>query len=618
MLRITLLFAFIGLSTHLVAQKYDAPFGKMSDAELLKALQMKSYSGDSTVEAIILYDKGTIDRTYERTHITYLRRVKIFKNSATNTWGNMSRYVDTRGTRKIRGNCYTLVNGKIVKQELSDDNIFKSRHRSGIDEIKTAMPGVVTGSIVEYEFEINLTKFYTYPGWTFQYKVPVLMSEYFVSGAFSFQSDVGGFKKPKYSFNKWTSTHHWLLVNSPAFHTEPLMPDQNLYRTSLNSFYLTDPWTEQIPRLWKWKGFGTVIEGDPKLTLPWNLIVADTMEPKAKIKKIVEFVKEQMVWDGSDDIEAPYLDDALRNRKGSSSELNLYLISLLNKADLAVKPVLISTRDNGAYHEHFSTLEQFNYVIGLVAIGKDTIYVDATDRALPYNVLPQRCWNNRGMVVLKNDVNWINILPRTRDKLITESTLNIDNDGSLSGKISKKAEGYKALLWRKVYTHDPRAFTTSLADKNWSVQEFETLNAENIELPIVVNYQVTTNHQSTVAGSMLYISPFVTSDTTDVFKTETRTYPIDFVVPQEQVFIFNLNLPDGYVVDQLPESKVISMPGNAARAILNFSGTQKQVQVLSRVMINRSYFAAEEFKGLKDFYQRVAAKQSEQIVLKRN
>ena len=133
---------------------------------------------------------------------------------------------------------------------------------------------------------------------------------------------------------------------------------------------------------------------------------------------------------------------------------------------------------------------------------------------------------------------------------------------------------------------------------------------------MVINYDITTTSNVTVGSGFMYVMPFAIADTTKLFKTDKRLYPVDVVVPQEQVLIFNFTIPESYMVDKLPESKVISLPGNAARATFNFSSTAKQVHVLVRVMVNRTYFDADGYPALRDFYQRLTARQKELIVLR--
>ncbi len=600
----------------LAAQKYDSPFGEFKEAELRQVLEMKYYANDSSANSLILYEKGLVDRTRERTRITHLRRVKIFTNDAVNIWGNMVRDVDERGITHVKGNCYTLVNGIINKRSLSDANIFKTDKRPGIDTYAAAMPNVVPGSVVEFEFETNLTRYYTYFDWVFQTSVPTLLNEYFVSSTYPFNSDVGGIEKAQYSYDKLRGIHHWWLANSPAFHAEVMMPHVGLYRSSLNTFYESIPWDRQVLKIWKAGGIGLLINGKPSWERKAEEITAGITDQKEKVKAIVNYVKETMVWDGTDGIEAFEIDKSLEKKMGSAPDLNIYMISLLRKAGIEVNPVFIQPREYGSYHEHFPTLEQFNYVIGQVAIGSDTIYVDATDRLLPYDALPYRCLNYRGLVLLKKDAKWINIKPRMKNRVIFESTLNLDVDGTLSGKVLKKAEGYAAHTWRRSFSRGPKDLIEMLASNTWTIAEGSQVNVDKVDQSVVINYDITTTSNVTVGNDFMYVTPFAFADTTNLFKSDKRMYPIDLVVLQEQVLIFNFSIPDGYMVDRLPESKVISLLGNTAKAIFNFSNTAKQVQVLMRVMINSTYFGADDYPALRDFYQRLTARQKELIVLK--
>lgn len=615
--KVLLLLIFTIECFQLAAQKYSGHFGDFKEAELRQVLEMKYYSEDPNANALILYEKGTVDRTRERTRITHLRRVKIFTSEAANIWGNMVRDVDERGITHVRGNCYTLVNGTITRRSLSDVNIFITDKRPGIDTYAAAMPNVVPGSVIEFEFDTNLPRYYTYFDWVFQASVPTLLNEYFVSSTYPFNSDVGGIQKPEYSYDKLRGTHHWWLANSAAFNAEVMMPHIGLYRSSLNTFYESIPWRTQVNLIWKAGGIGQLIIGKPLWGRKAEEITAAITDQREKVKAIVNHVKESMVWDGTDGIEAFEIDKSLEKKMGSAPDLNIYMISLLRKAGIEVNPVFIQPREYGTYHEHFPTLEQFNYVLGQVAIGSDTIYLDATDRLLPYDALPYRCLNNRGLVILKKDAKWIDIKPIMKNRVIFETNLKLNADGTLSGKLVKKADGYVAHTWRRSLSYDLKNYIGLLESNTWTISESSLDNVDRIDQLVEIRYDISTTSNVDVGNDFIYVTPFNFADTTNLFKSDTRLYPVDLVVPQEQVLIFNFTMPDDYMVDKLPESKVISMPGNIGKAVFNFSHTAQQIQVLIRVMVNNTYFGPDEYPALRDFYQRLTARQKEIIVLKK-
>ncbi len=91
------------------------------------------------------------------------------------------------------------------------------------------------------------------------------------------------------------------------------------------------------------------------------------------------------------------------------------LISLLNEIGIEAEAVLLSTRDNGVLHPAQIMLSKFNYVICEARIGDETFLLDATDKYLPYNFLPERCLNGQG--------RRISLLPKRNDWV----DLNQDN-----------------------------------------------------------------------------------------------------------------------------------------------------------------------------------------------
>lgn len=76
-------------------------------------------------------------------------------------------------------------------------------------------------------------------------------------------------------------------------------------------------------------------------------------------------------------------------------------------------------------------------------------------------------------------------------------------------------------------------------------------------------------------------------------------------------------IPEGYVVDELPQSKVLALPENSGRYIYNVIHQGDQLVITSMFIINRSFFTQLEYPNLREFYSQMVAKQAEQVVLKK-
>jgi hypothetical protein len=101
------------------------------------------------------------------------------------------------------------------------------------------------------------------------------------------------------------------------------------------------------------------------------------------------------------------------------------------------------------------------------------------------------------------------------------------------------------------------------------------------------------------------------------FSLEERQYPVDFGHPIDHTYVCKIKIPDGYRVDELPVSKVLMLPGNAARYSYSVSQLGDVVNLTSTFQINKSIFVQTEYANLREFYTQVVGKQAEQIVFKK-
>ena len=94
-------------------------------------------------------------------------------------------------------------------------------------------------------------------------------------------------------------------------------------------------------------------------------------------------------------------------------------------------------------------------------------------------------------------------------------------------------------------------------------------------------------------------------------------YPVDYGKPIEKTYIGKFTIPDGYELDELPTNKILMMPGNSAKFLYSAVVTGNVVSIVRTLSINKSLFLQAEYANLREFYNQVVAKQSEQIVLRK-
>lgn len=671
MLRIPFL-AVLFLALHVQAQNPPIKFGDVSMDEV----QMNGYPPDSSAVAVVLADYGESSIQYNQTQgfillFERVTRTKILRKEGYD-WANFEILLYT-GSQEYREKLsslkvvtYNLVNSKIEESKASNSAIFQEEYNKDFDVVRVAAPNVREGSVVEITYRIQSDYLVNLQDWTFQSTIPVIWSEYRtrIPDFFHYDKYMQGyvvpflneekaeprslvltFKERTYGSNSAGTQfsqekidykeHSMRLVakDVPAFKSEPFITTYKDYLSKINFelAYIKFPdqpvkpvmgtWDDISKKLWAYTDFGGEIGGNGFLKKIVESIIIGAETPEEKIGRICKYVRTNVSWNGQNRmLSSGALKKVLDERKGTSADINLLLGSMLDKAGLTVYPVLLSTRDHGFVRENIPMLSQFNYSICLVTMDGKQVLLDATDKFLPPGVLPEKCLNGQGMVVNGQHSVWVKLEPKIRSRTVVDTELRLGVDGEMKCEVKFSLEGYPAFSKRQSYlaNGEEEHVKQFLEGKSWVINEKHFENVENISEPFRELYQVTIDDQLSSGENVLYIRPMMLNQgNSNPFKLVERAYPVDFGSPFEKVFIFKVEVPSGYKIDELPEPKMIMLPGNAARFIFSSAQNGNTVNITSMLSINKAIYTQLEYPNLREFYNQVVAKQEEQIILKK-
>jgi hypothetical protein len=117
---------------------------------------------------------------------------------------------------------------------------------------------------------------------------------------------------------------------------------------------------------------------------------------------------------------------------------------------------------------------------------------------------------------------------------------------------------------------------------------------------------------------MLYINPYIgEGQHENPFTATDRKYPIEMPYTTDNLYLLNLQIPEGYDVEELPKSVRVAFNGNDGSFEYLIARQDNTIQLRSRIKLNKAYFPAEDYANLRDFYAFVVKKQNEQIILKK-
>ncbi len=599
-------------------RKLEPPeFGSLNFADL----HMKSCKFDTAADALILIDRAELQHLKSgSSHLKIHIRIKIFKKSAYEKWGNVKLTLPRREFSQLQGATYTLEEGVVRQTVLSSNNIFRKKRGKYFEDVTFTFPNLKEGAVIEYSYMLKM------PGWpvidwSFQNSIPTSWSGYTVKYlSWSYKENIRG----THPLNKEQTVHmekfhRWVMTDVPAFKTEAYMPDPSLFKSAVQFWEAGMTWDFLLTKLYSSRSFGKVLYSD-SLKQTAEKIIAGIGSKQEQIKAVSNYVKSNVKWDGTTDYRGDYSGLVLKRKTGTSGDINLLLANLLQQADFNVEMVLLSTRDHGVIFQQFPSMTQFDDVVCRVTVDGVTSLLDATEKYLPYNTLPPRCLNFNGLSMDTAKGTWIKIQANTKLKEMVAINGSISSDGTISGRITRSHDGYAAYYVRTMYNDaDEEAYIKNFTKNiSWQIEKKGLQNFDVTDKIPKEEYEVQIEDEVTTSGGIMYVNPFlILKEKDNPFAPETRNYAIDFIMPIEKTYVATIRIPADYEVEELPLSKVFILPNNDAKATFSFSRAGKLFFVSYNLQINKSLFYSDEYPALREFYSHLVSKMGEQVVLKK-
>ncbi|MBI3519898.1 MAG: DUF3858 domain-containing protein, partial [Bacteroidetes bacterium] len=152
---------------------------------------------------------------------------------------------------------------------------------------------------------------------------------------------------------------------------------------------------------------------------------------------------------------------------------------------------------------------------------------------------------------------------------------------------------------------------------DWQIENIVVDNRDSLYEPVNIKYDFTVTNYTQTSG-MLYFNPFFSRRYSEnPFKEITRLYPVDFIVPSDDVTLITVKIPVGYMIEELPKSGVFVLPNKTGKFSYFVEKENNIIKIRSQLTINKSLYEPNEYNSLKELYNLVIEKQAQQIVLKK-
>jgi Domain of Unknown Function with PDB structure (DUF3857) len=661
---LTLSIVFISFSN---AQKFE--LGKVTVSEL----QEKTHPKDTSAVAAVLFNVGKTYFEYRQndgftmtTEVT--TRIKIYKKEGYE-WANkaVQFYVGNTPEESVsfsKAVTYNLVNGVIEKTKLKSEGEFVEKTNKYYSTRKITMPNVKVGSVIEYKYELKSKYEQKFRDWDFQLEIPVNYSEYtteipeyFFYNAYRKGSlipletknglnrsitltskELVGTTQVRYEKSSETISYvdnqtKYLLEDIPAIKDEVYVNNIENYSSTVkhelsatkfpNSLYkpISQTWENVVQTIYESDEFGSELDKSNYFEEDLKILLAGLTTKEEKIGVIFSFVQSRMNWNNYNGYRC---DDgvkkAYKDKKGNIAEINLMLVAMLRFADIKSNPVLLSTRSNGI--PIYPSITGFNYVVAAVELENEILLLDASNKNTLPNILPMKALNWLGKIIRKDKTSDdVDLMPKQKSNSVVNFFTNINVDGSIDGKLQEQYFDYNALSFREKFRNVSKESYLEKLEKRYNdieVSDYKIENLSELSKPIIETYKLKKSNSIEKIADKIYFAPLLfLAETKNPFTQDKREYPIDYGFSRQEKFNVNITIPEGYVVESMPEKSAIGISNELGVFRYTISNIENKIQVLVSVDINTPIFSADYYEELKAFYAEIVKKETEKVVLKK-
>lgn len=637
-------------------------------------LAVRNYPIDSGAAAVILaeYSDTKVNGSNEggfAIETRVRRRIHLLKNAsfdrATVSLDLYTNGEDPEKISKLNAVTWSLEGGKLVEKRLNTkSDVYTDKQDKNHIQKKFTLPGVKEGAIIEYEYTLSSGYLFNLRPWYFQGDIPCLWSEYKVSfpeflnyvllqqgtlpftvastdvkpGTYnlSFIRDVyaGKTVDDRLEISCQIAHHRWVISNVPAFKEEaytssPVNFKNRIwfqlagFQQPLNVKTIQATWPEFTSTLLDRLDFVNEMEN----TGEWwpdemKQVLKGAGSETAIAKAIYEYVSTRFTYNEEETGKSAPLKKVAAAKAGSMLELNLILVAMLRYAGLQADPVMLSTREHGYSLEEFPVAGQFNYLVCRVRADEDDWLLDATHPLLGFGKLPYQCYNGQARV-LNREATLIRLSPdqlNESDNMNVEISLNKTGSPHWTSTVNHQYGFFASEIVRKKIKKDgPEALRKALETEEKVGGELSELVVAPSDKPgslLEMKYNMKT---AASEDGLLYVTPMLVSYfRQNPLKSAERKYPVEMPYKISQQYTVNIQVPDGYRVEEMPAALTAGINDNKDAAFdYQVAEANGKITIHYSIDITKTLFKPEEYNTLRDLFSKIAAKLEEQVVFKK-
>lgn len=455
------------------------------------------------------------------------------------------------------------------------------------------IPAAEAGNVVGYEIEYQSRPYVLEDWWWIQRDIPVREARYTLQLPTGWEYKAvwinhSAAEATASGNNQWS----WVVSDLPAILPERRMPPLRGLAAQMIVSFLA-PGTGQRSGFLTWNDMGQwlaeLARGRRDTTPQINQRVAELTKerttPQQKMSPIAGFVQQEIRYVGIElgigGWQPHGAADVFVHRYGDCKDKATLMSAMLQQAGIDSYYVFINTLRGAVGPQTPPMMFLFNHVILAIKLPESIndpryqaildhprlgrlLIFDPTDEKTPLGRIRGELQGNYGLLVTPDAGELVQMpqLPSATTGMTRSAKLTLDAHGSLRGEVSDVSNGDFATFERyaqlEVKSSKDRVKRIE-QEVSRSVGMFEItaaqmVNLDATDLPFGYTYTFVAPAYAKQIGNLLAVRPRVMGIlSSDLLETkEPRQYPVVFTGPEKDTDIFEITLPAGYEVDDLP------------------------------------------------------------------
>ncbi|WP_226789215.1 DUF3857 domain-containing protein [Polaribacter reichenbachii] len=549
---------------------------------------------------------------------------------------------------EINAFSYTFENGKYVESKVDKFTEKDELNDSFYDDSKTLSfiyPKLKKGSksVLEYSQNIKNPRFLS----------PFFFGDYFpiIKTKVTIIADKGielSFKefntsKVNIAFTKEEkrkkTIYTWVLENQDEFEYEPNTPS---YTTILphivpiiNSYKVkkeTKKLLGEVSDLYNW--YYSLVENvnkeapDPALVNIVNTITKDKKTDLEKVKAIYYWAQKNIKYIAFEYALGGFIpresNEVFRKKYGDCKDNSSILFKMLEIAGIKGNLTWIGTRSIPYTYQEVPTPVVDNHMILSYEENGKTYYLDATGRYIKFGLPSSFIQGKEALVSFGNEfkVKTVPVVDAKENAIIDSTTIYI-KDNVLVGNSITHITGYPKINYfnslENINSESKlKGFYNARfikGNNKFLINNLEEINKYDYDEDFIINYDFEIKNYFKKLGDEIYINLNLNKDISDLKADKKREYAIEYDFKRYQSYVTQFNIPEGYIVDYIPEN--VSFSDDLITCTISYELKENVVFYKQDIELNFLVLTKEQQTELNKLIKKIEKQYKEIIVLKK-